>query len=404
MPDFIARIGTTDGTVMERSFTADSEEALRADLQAREYLIFKVRKKSGLAGLLPDLGRTRTVKMQEFLLFNQELAALIRAGLPILASLDILLERRKNPVFRKTLEDVRDRVRGGAALSEAFDAQGEMFPKIYSSTLASGERSGEVANVLQRYIVYQKTLLALRRKVLSSLIYPAILLSLSIGLVVLLITNVLPKFATFYADFGADLPLVTRLLIALSTFLTKHLLTVAAGLVVAALGVRAWQRTPAARLLLDRLKVRLPLIGGIFHRFAVSRFMRTLGTLVSGGIPVVTALGISARAVGNQLFEGRLLEVERKVREGSSLWQSLEETGLFSDIAIEMTKVGESTGSLHEMLAHVSDFYDEEIETRLATLMALLEPAMLVGMGLVIGGMLLAIYLPLLRSYAQSTY
>jgi type IV pilus assembly protein PilC len=404
MPEFIARIGTSDGTVMERAFTADSEEALRADLQSREYLIFKVRRKSGLAGLLPDVGRKRSVKMQEFLIFNQELAALIRAGLPILASLEILLERRKNPVFRKTLEDVRDRVRGGAALSEAFDAQGEMFPKIYSSTLASGERSGEVANVLQRFIAYQKTLLALRRKVLASLIYPAILFVLSIGLVILLITNVLPKFATFYADFGADLPLVTRLLIGLSSLMTTNLPYLVAALFLGAIAFSAWQRTPAARLLIDRLKVRLPLLGGIFHRFAVSRFMRTLGTLVAGGIPAVTALGISARAVGNQLFEQRLLDVERKVREGGSLWQSLEETGLFSDIAIEMTKVGESTGSLHEMLAHVSDFYDEEIETRLATMMALLEPAMLVGMGLVVGGMLLAIYLPLLRSYAQSTY
>ena len=404
MPEFIARIGTSDGTVMERAFTADSEEALRADLQSREYLIFKVRRKSGLAGLLPDVGRKRSVKMQEFLLFNQELAALIRAGLPILASLDILLERRKNPIFRKTLEDVRDRVRGGAALSEAFDAQGEMFPKIYSSTLASGERSGEVANVLQRFIVYQKTLLALRRKVMASLIYPAILFVLSIGLVILLITNVLPKFAAFYADFGADLPLVTRLLIGLSTILTARLPVFVGALLLGAVAFKAWQRTPAARLFIDRLKVRLPILGGIFHRFAVSRFMRTLGTLVAGGIPAVTALGISARAVGNQLFERQLVDVERKVREGGSLWQSLEETGLFSDIAIEMTKVGESTGSLHEMLAHVSDFYDEEIETRLATMMALLEPAMLVGMGLVVGGMLLAIYLPLLRSYAQSQY
>ena len=404
MPEFIARVGTSDGTVMDRAFTADSEEALRADLQAREYLIFKVRRKSGLAGLLPDVRRKRSVKMQEFLLFNQELAALIRAGLPILASLDILLERRKNPIFRKTLEDVRDRVRGGAALSEAFDAQGEMFPKIYSSTLASGERSGEVANVLQRFIVYQKTLLALRRKVMASLIYPAILFVLSIGLVILLITNVLPKFATFYADFGADLPLVTRLLIGVSTLLTAKLPFLVAAVVLGAIGFGAWRRTPAARLLIDRLKVSLPILGGVFHRFAVSRFMRTLGTLVAGGIPAVTALGISARAVGNQLFEQKLVDVERKVREGGSLWQSLEETGLFSDIAIEMTKVGESTGSLHEMLAHVSDFYDEEIETRLATMMALLEPAMLVGMGLVVGGMLLAIYLPLLRSYAQSTY
>jgi type IV pilus assembly protein PilC len=404
MPEFIARVGTSDGTVTERTFTAESEGALRTELQEREFLIFNIRRKSGLAALLPDVGRRRTVRMKEFLLFNQELAALIRAGLPIIASLDILLERRKNPVFAKALADVRDRVRGGAALSEAFEAQNEMFPKIYSSTLASGERSGELATVLGRFITYQKTMMALRRKVLSALIYPAFLFLLSFAVIFILIIFVIPKFTEFYADFGADLPLLTRILVMVSTLLTANLPFLLAGLALVGLTARAWLRTERGRLLLDRHKVQVPLVGGIWQRFAISRFVRTLGTLISGGIPVVTALGISARAVGNRDFETRLLDVERKVREGSSLWQSLEETGLFNDIAIEMTKVGESTGSLHDMLANVADFYDEEIETLLSTVIALLEPVMLVGMGVIVGGMLLAIYLPLLRSYAQSQY
>jgi type IV pilus assembly protein PilC len=402
MPEFVARVGTGDGTVIERTFTADSEVALRADLQAREFLIFKIRRKTAFGGLLPDLGGRGGVRAKEFLLFNQELAALIRAGLPILASLDILLERRANPVFRKALEDVRDRVKGGAGLSEAFDAQGGLFPRLYSATLASGERSGEVASVLQRYIGYQKTILALRHKIVSALIYPAVLLAMSMVIVVILVAFVVPKFQEFYADFGADLPLLTRVLVSGSALLKNNLVFVLGGIVAAVLGVRAWGRTDGGRLALDRIKVRLPLVGSIWHRFAISRFLRTLGTLISGGIPVVTALGISVRAVGNRDFEARLAEVERKVREGSSLWQSLDETKLFNDIAIEMTRVGESTGALQEMLANVSDFYDEEIETRLGTVMALVEPLMLIGMGLIVGGMLLAIYLPLLRSYAQS--
>ncbi len=403
MPEFIAKVGTSDGTVTERAFTADSEKALLEDLRSREYLVFGIRRKSGLLGLLPDLRGKRTVSMKEFLLFNQELAALIRAGLPIIAGLDILIERRKNPVFRKALTDVRDRVRSGAALSEAFDAQGEMFPKIYSSTVASGERSGEVATVLQRYIAYQKTMLILKRKITSALIYPAFLLLVSFAIVIIFITYVVPKFKEFYADFGADLPLITKIMVGLSGLVTTHLPLALAGLLVLSIGVRAWARTGAGRLALDRVKVRIPVVGGIWHRFAVSRFMRTLGTLTAGGIPVVTAIGISARAVGNQDFERQLLDVERKVREGGSLWQSLEGTGLFSDIAIEMTKVGESTGALQEMLTHVSDFYDEEIDNRLATMIALLEPVMLIGMGFVIGIMFLAIYLPLLRSYTQSS-
>src|SRR5881296_3330268 len=326
MPEFIAKVGTTDGNVMERTFTADSEDALRSDLQGKEYLVFDVRRKSGWLDALPGFGSGRVVRMKEFLLFNQELAALIRAGLPIIASLEILIERRKNQAFKKALMDVRDKVRGGASMSEAFQAQGEMFPGIYSATLASGERSGEIANVLLRYITYQKTMMGLKRKVTSALIYPAILFVLMIGLIAILITWVVPKFTDFYKDFGADLPLLTRMLIGLSTTVTHNGLYLLAALVLVAVAFRAWLKTPAGRLARDRFMVRMPIIGSVFHRFAVSRFMRTLGTLIAGGIPAVTALGMSARAVGNLEFENRLLDVERKVREGSSLWEALEAT------------------------------------------------------------------------------
>ena len=404
MPEYIARVGTTDGVVMERTFTAESEQALRNDLQGREYLVFDVRRKGGWLDALPGFGAARAVRMKEFLLFNQELAALIKAGLPIIASLEILIERRKNQTFKKALLDVRDKVRGGASLSEAFQAQGEMFPGIYAATLASGERSGEIANVLLRYIAYQKTMMGLKRKVTSALIYPAILFVLMIGLIAILITWVVPKFTEFYKDFGADLPLLTRLLIGVSGFVTQNVLFLIVGVAVGIGAFRLWLQTPAGKLARDRFLVRVPIIGPVFHRFAVSRFTRTLGTLIAGGIPAVTALDMSARAVGNREFEKRLLDVERKVREGSSLWESLEATGLFNDIALEMTRVGESTGSLADMLANVSDFYDEEIETRIATIMVFIEPIMLVVMGSFVVLIMLAIYLPLLRSYAQSTY
>ncbi|MFQ5876535.1 MAG: type II secretion system F family protein [Acidobacteriota bacterium] len=404
MPEFIARVGTTDGTIAERSFTADSEGALRAQLQEREYLIFGIRRKSALSTLVPDIRSKRRIRMKEFLLFNQELAALLRAGLPIIASLAILLERRKNPVFRRVLIDVHDRVRGGASLSEAFDAQGEMFPKIFSSTLASGERSGEVATVLQRYIVYQKTMLDLRRKVTQALIYPICLFVVLVAIIATLILHVIPKFVSFFEDVGAELPLITRVLIGVSHLVTENIWYVAGGLVAAAVAFRSWQHTESGRLALDRLKVGVPVMGGVWHRFSATRFVRTLGTLIGGGIPAVTALGISARAVGNRAFELRLLEVERKVREGRSLWESLEETGLFSDIAIEMTRVGESTGALDEMLVNIADFYDEEIDARLSTMMALLEPVMLIIMGGIVATMMLAIFLPMVGAIGQGTF
>jgi type IV pilus assembly protein PilC len=401
MPEFIARIGTPDGAIFERTFNSDSERSLRAELQ-QQYLILGIKKKSAITGLLPGLGQRRGVKMKEFLLFNQELASLLKAGLPILSSLDILTERRKNVVFRRALLEVKDKVRGGMALSEAFAEQGDLFPKIYCSTLASGERSGEVAAVLQRYIGYQKTLMATRRKVLSALIYPACLFMMSIAVIVILITMVVPKFVDFYGDLGADLPLITRLLIGLSSLVTHYILLLLAGIVGLVMAFRAWQRTAAGKLALDRFQLRIPLIGTILQKFAASRFVRTLGTLLAGGIPAVSALGISSRAVGNLEFERQLIEVERKVREGSSLWQALDATGLFSDLAIEMTKVGESTGALSDMLINVSEFYDEEIDTSLSTIMALLEPGMLIFMGMIVAMMLLAIYLPLLQSYSKS--
>ena len=399
MPEFVARLGTPDGSILERSFTSESEKSLRAEL-AGQYLVLGVRKKQTVAALVPGMGTRRGIKMKEFLLFNQELASLLKAGLPIVASLDILTERRKNPVFKQALLDVRDQVRGGMSLSEAFAAQGDLFPRIFCSTLASGERSGEIAAVLTRYIAYQKTVLSTRRKVVGALIYPAFLLLVSVGVIGILIAFVVPKFVDFYADMGADLPLITRVLIGLSTMMTTYSPLVLVALIGGLIGWRAWARTASGRLAIDRMKLRIPVVGGLLQGFAASRFVRTLGTLLAGGIPVVAALGIAARAVGNTLFERELLDVERKVREGGGLWQGLEDTRLFSDIAIEMTKVGESTGALSEMLVNVSDFYDEEIDNRLATLMALMEPVMLIGMGIVVAMMLLAMYLPLLRSYS----
>jgi type IV pilus assembly protein PilC len=213
---------------------------------------------------------------------------------------------------------------------------------------------------------------------------------------------VVPKFVDFYADLGADLPLITRVLLGVSAMVTDYYYVMIAAVVGGVIAFRAWQRTESGRLALDRIRLRIPLVGGILHRFAATRFVRTLATLLAGGIPAVAAIGIAGRAVGNLVFERALLDVERQVREGTGLWQALDDTHLFSDIAIEMTKVGESTGALADMLGNVAEFYDEEIDTRLGTIMALLEPVMLIFMGIIVAMMLLAIYLPLLKSYSQT--
>ena len=404
MPEFACRIGTTTGDIIERTYTAENEGSLRRELERKDLLIISVKKKSGsggLASLIPFRGRVST---KEFLLFNQELMALIRAGLPILGSMDILIERRKNVTFRNALIDIRDRIKGGESLSTAFEAQG-LFPKIFSSSLASGERSGEIATMLKRYITYSRTVLAIRKKVVGAMIYPAILLLLSFVLIGILVYYVVPTFADFFTGLSGgkvELPLITQLLVWFSKFVQSYILFIAGGAVVLGILFRLWHRTDAGRLAVDRFKLRIPLVGRILNNYAVSRFTRTLSTLVAGGIPLVSSLEITTQAVGNAVFERSIEAVAGRVKEGESMWESMEKTGLFTDMTVEMIKVGESTGALEEMLTNVSDFLDEEIDQRVSTLVALVEPLMLVFMAIVVGTILLAIYYPLLKLYSGS--
>ncbi|MBZ5640616.1 MAG: type II secretion system F family protein [Acidobacteriia bacterium] len=405
MPQFYCRMAAPTGEIVERVLTGIDEAALRRELEDKDFLVLDLKRRSRALQAAAEVLRIRArVSTREFLFFNQELSALIRAGLPILTSLDILLERRTNPAFRRALADIRERVKSGEMLSEAFAAQGDLFPRLYCSSLASGERSGELPTVLKRYIAYTRTLLAVRRKVVSAMTYPAILLALSVGLVTLMTFYIIPKFTSFMTEFGTELPLVTRFMMGTANFARDHWILLLGGLAAVLAATAAWQRSGKGKVVLDGFKLRLPIVGGVIHDYAQNRFTRTLGTLVAGGIPLVTSLDLAARAVGNALFERELTRVAVRVREGQSLWESLERTGLISDIAIEMIKVGESTGSLEEMLESTSEFMDEEIDFRLTRVVSLIEPLMLVFMAVVVGTMLLAIYLPLIRTYGQAKF
>ncbi len=403
MPEFVCRVATPSGDVIERSYVYADEPSLRRDLEGQDLMLLSVRRQSSLFGGLGKLFKIRnTVSSRDFLLFNQEFSALIRAGLPIVSSLEILLERRKNETFRNALQDIRDRVKSGEALSEAFAAQGELFPPLYASTLASGERSGELASVLTRFIAYWHNLLKIKRTVVSALIYPVILMCLGIGLISLLIFFILPKFSTFLEEMGADLPLISRIPIGIAEFCTANwqiMLVVLISLVVAFF---LWRRTPGGRLALDRFKMRIPLIGTVVRNYAQNRFTRTLATLQAGGIPLVSSLELSAQAVGNRVYEAALLEVAENVRRGQSLWESLDETDLMTDITVQMIKVGESTGMLVEMLTNCSDFVDEEIDAQLQRLVSLVEPLMLIFMAVLVGFMLMAVYMPLIQAYGAA--
>ncbi len=403
MTEFVCRLGTASGEIIDGVYAAESEEALRRDFERKEYLILSMRARSPLLGMLrPSAGKGGRIKMKEFLVFNQELASLVRAGLPILSCLDLLIERRKNPAFRKALVDIREQVRSGAALSEAFSSQSHLFPPIYASTLASGERSGEIESVVRRYLKYMKTILALRSKVVAALVYPIILIVMALGLVAVLIYYVLPNFNEFYGELGVELPLLTRMLVAFALLARDNLWAMAAVGIGAWLALAAARRTEAGRVKFDRLTLSVPLVGRVAHKYAIANMARTLGTLLGGGIPLVQSLDIAKQAIANNAFRAGVAEAAKRVREGQPLWESLERTGLMTDLAIEMIKVGESTGSLETMLENVAEFYDEEIDSDLGTLVALIQPALLIFMALIVVIMLLAVYLPLFRSYTAS--
>jgi type IV pilus assembly protein PilC len=395
MPEFIVRVGTPDGEIVERHIQAATMRAAQDELRRQGMHVFEAKRGAvSLRDLIPRSGRV--ISTERFLLFNQELLALVKAGLPIIQSFDIMLERQKNLRFREVLSDIREQIKSGVALSDAFASYGDLFPPIYSTSLRAGERSGDLEGVLRRFLRYQKIIVNLRKRVIGALIYPSVLIVLSIGMVMIMLTYVIPKFSEFYIGFGKELPPFTRFMIAFANGLRGNIVFVVVGLVVGVFLLRRWATT-TGRLLWDRFKLRIPLAGGILHRFAIMQFTQSLGTLLSGGTPMVPAIEIASQSVTNQLIATRIAGIVQNVREGEPLWRSLEATGVTSDLAVEMIKVGESTGALTEMLANVSEFYDEEIEARLSRVVAAIEPIILVIMGGVIAILLYAFYLPLFQ-------
>jgi type IV pilus assembly protein PilC len=395
--EFRCRLGTATGEVLEGVYVAESEARLRHDLEEKGLLLLAVQRK----GFLPISGLSlptrRRVGTREFLVFNQELATLLRAGMPLVQSLNILRQRVANPQFRSILDDVHERVRAGSALSEAFAAHGAHFSGIYTASLLAGEKSGGLEQVIRRYVAYTKVVGAVKRKTLSALVYPAILLALSLIVVSIIVLRVVPEFGAFYDSFGAELPTVTRMIVRFSGFLSNYYAAILVALLVAAGALWLWLQQPGQRVRLDRLVLRLPLAGSTARKLATSQLARTLATLLGGGIPLVSALDIASRSIGNRYLAQQLESVSQRVREGESLAAALLARGEFPDVAIKMVEVGEQTGALQDMLNSLADFYDEEIETNLGRFVTLVEPLLLVVMGLVIAGLLLALYMPLFQ-------
>lgn len=396
--EYRCRLGTASGHITEAVYVADSETTLRRELEDKGLYVLTIQR----AGKLALVGgfrlpRRRRVSQREFLVFNQELATLLKAGMPLVQSLEILRRRVDNPVFKGILDDIYERVRGGSSLSEAFEAHGAMFPGVYTASLMAGEKSGNLEQVIRRYVAYAKVIAAVKRRTLSALVYPAILTVLSLIVVSIIVLKVVPAFSSFYGQFGKELPLSTRVIVAVSNFLVAYFPFLLIALVAGGFALWLWVRQPAQRVLFDRFLLRLPFAGGVVQKFSTAQAARTLGTLLGGGIPLVNALEISARSIGNRHVATQLLTAGHQVREGSALAAAMLERNTFPDVAIKMVEVGEQTGALQEMLNSLADFFDEEVDTTLARFITLVEPILLVTMGLVIAALLLALYMPLFQ-------
>lgn len=395
--EFQCRLASASGEIIEGVYAADTEARLRAELEDKGLFVLSLKPRGGLAGLPGRMPRRATIPTREFLIFNQELATLLRAGMPLVQSLELLKSRVTTPLLRRVLDDVHERVRGGTALSDAFGAHGDLFPSVYTASLVAGERSGSLDAVLRRFVEYTKVIATVKRKTLSALVYPVILIALALILVSIIVLRVVPAFSDFYASFGADLPLVTRIIVAISDFVRGQFLLIALVLAGSVAAFLSWIRQPGQKARFDRLVLSVPVVGDIASKFATSQMARTLATLLGGGLPLVNALAIAARSVGNQYIAGELDVVSARVREGVSFASALEARRVFPEVAVKMAEVGESTGALQEMLNTVADFYDEEISTNMERFVTLVEPVLLVIMGIVIAGLLLALYLPLFQ-------
>ena len=395
--EFRCRLGTPGGDIIEGIYVADNEARLRREFEEKGLYVLAIQRAGALGLASLGLPQRRRIPTREFLVFNQELATLLKAGMPLVQSLEILRRRVTNPVFKSVLDDVYDRVRSGTSLSDAFESHGGLFPGVYTASLLAGEKSGSLEGVIRRYVAYVKVISSVKRKTISALVYPMILLVLSLIVVGIIVIKVVPEFGEFYQQFGADLPLSTRIIVAISEFAGSYFLLLVLSVIAAIAAFWAWLGRGGNRVRFDRWTLGVPMLGPIAQKFATSQAARTLATLLGGGIPLVNAIDVAARSIQNRYMAQELVTAAQQVREGRALALAMNDSGAFPDVAIKMVEVGEQTGALQEMLNSLADFYDEEIDTNLGRFITIIEPALLVIMGIVIAGLLLSLYMPLFQ-------
>jgi type IV pilus assembly protein PilC len=399
MSEYICRVGTEAGQVVNQTHEASSEGELRARLASQGFYVFSVKPKSVLSMRIGPPRRGR-IKEDDLQIFNQQFMTLSKSGLPLQKSLEMLARQGRSEALRAAVEEVKEKVRGGALLSEAFESIGK-FPKIYCATLRAGERSGSLDKVLGQYVIYQKTARSFRKKFLSAMIYPAFLLIFLAGLIVLIDTFIIPRFSELYKELNVPLPPLTMFVISMGLAIKRMGVYVLIGIIFVIMGVRSAGRSQAVRLQWDKLKFRLPVAGKLLLKFSVAEFVRTLSTLLQGGLPIVAALQSSAGSVSSPLLARGLEQARIEVMGGRPLSESLRMTGFFPPMALDMIEVGETTGALPSMLESVAEFFEEDVNIDLSTLVAMVDPIMIASIAIVVAFVLVAFYLPLFSLAGQ---
>jgi type IV pilus assembly protein PilC len=391
MAEFLVKIADERGHLLQQVEQGYSEAEVRDRFAQQGYLVYWVKPQGLLSG---GVRRRRRLKQNSFLVFNQQFLTLIRAGLPILNGLDLLIKRQRDAYLQQLLENVRDRVKGGEMLSDAFAAQ-RVFPKIYTTTLLAGEKSGNLDEVLNRFINFQRLAMTFRKKLFVSLIYPTLLVSVVLVMVTFLFTYVVPKFAVLFESLNAQLPAITLFMLAVGVIAQKYAPFILIAVVVAGIVLWRWKSTKGGADSIDRVILSMPLLGEIRLKHQVASFSRMLSTLLQGGMPLLPSLETAGSSMTSQRIIKGVMRACVRVREGQGLAGSLEEQEIFPSLAVEMIEVGESTGALPAMLNSVADFYEEDVQTALAASMALIEPLILIVMAIFVGGVLASLYLPI---------
>jgi type IV pilus assembly protein PilC len=392
MAEFVCKVGDASGRIFRHLETAQSKDEARRKLADQGFYVFSI---SANIDLLKQLNSSRSaIRAEDFVVFNQQFNTLIKAGLPILKALDLLAERAAAPKLRPILLDVRDRVRNGALLSEALAAQGS-FPPVYVTVISAGERSGNLSGVLEQYISYLRTSTGFRSKLITTMIYPVVLVCFAIAVVTYFIVYAMPQFADLYKELDVSLPWATRFLLTIADPLRHYFIIFACIVGIGLIVVFIWTRSEKGAIALDRLRPKVPVMGDIWLKAQIAQFVRTLSTLLAGGSPLVPALHTSASAISNRLIASAVMESADRVKEGKSLQASLAETGLVPGLALEMIEVGEASGALTPMLSSLAEFYEEEVETRLQRALSYIPIAILLVMAVVVGFIVISIYLPM---------